>query len=164
MELDYIQKLIEILDRSNVMEFELENEEGRIKIDLRRGAVGSAPTQIVQRGIVGLEVSQIADGNVDNGKDVKTAVARTVQEKSEIQSHGNTVKSPIVGIFYDTPSPDAEPFVKVGQRIKKGDTLCIIEAMKVMNEIESEFEGEILEILCKKGTMVEYNQPIMVIG
>ena len=80
--------------------------------------------------------------------------------KEEIPQEGNIVKSPMVGTFYMKPSPDAEPYVEVGKQVKKGDVLCIIEAMKLMNEIESEFTGEVKEILVKDGEMVEYGKPL----
>ena len=74
---------------------------------------------------------------------------------------GNVVKSPIVGTFYTAPSPEAEPFVKVGDRVKKGDVLFIIESMKLMNEVTSEFEGTVAEILAQSGDPVEYGQELM---
>lgn len=81
-----------------------------------------------------------------------------------IKEDFNVVKSPMVGTFYAKPSPNSESYVEVGKRVKKGDVLCIIEAMKLMNEIESEFEGEIKEILVKDGEMVEYGKPLFRIG
>lgn len=86
-----------------------------------------------------------------------------MSEKKEEIEEGNLVKSPMVGTFYLKPSPNSEPYVKVGQKVKKGDTLCIIEAMKLMNEIESEFDGEIREILVKDEESVEYGKPLFVI-
>ena len=76
---------------------------------------------------------------------------------------GNTVKSPLVGTFYNAPSPDAEPFVKVGDTVKKGQVLGIVEAMKLMNEVESEFDGVVEQILIENAVMVEYGQPLFVI-
>lgn len=76
---------------------------------------------------------------------------------------GNVVKSPIVGTFYAASSPDKAPFVTIGQQVKKGDVLMIIESMKLMNEVQSEFDGTIAEILVKNGEAVEYDQPIMII-
>ena len=70
------------------------------------------------------------------------------------------VKSPMVGVFYDSPSPDSEPYVKVGSRVKKGDVLCIIEAMKLMNEITAQVDGEIVDVCAQNGQVVEYNQPL----
>lgn len=76
---------------------------------------------------------------------------------------GNVVKAPIVGTFYSAPSPDKPPFVKVGQQVKKGDVIMIIESMKLMNEVQSDFDGTVAEILVKNGEAVEYDQPIMII-
>ena len=84
------------------------------------------------------------------------------EDKTNVKE-GNVVKSPMVGTFYSKPSPTAECFVQVGSKVKKGDTLCIIEAMKLMNEIESEFDGEIVEILVKDSEMVDYGKPLFII-
>ena len=81
-------------------------------------------------------------------------------EKKEEKTAGKIITSPMVGTFYMKPSPNADPYVKVGQKVKKGDVLCIIEAMKLMNEIEAEFDGEIKEILVKDGESVEYGKPL----
>ena len=81
-------------------------------------------------------------------------------EKKEEKIAGKIITSPMVGTFYMKPSPNADPYVKVGQKVKKGDVLCIIEAMKLMNEIEAEFDGEIKEILVKDGESVEYGKPL----
>ena len=88
--------------------------------------------------------------------------APTVEAQNAVA--GNVVKSPIVGTFYAAPSPDKAPFVTVGQQVKKGDVLMIIESMKLMNEIQSEFDGTVKDILVKNGEAVEFDQPIMVIG
>ncbi len=85
------------------------------------------------------------------------------QIKDQVQTEeqvGNIVKSPMVGTFYIKPSPTSEPYVEIGKTVKKGDILCIIEAMKLMNEIESEFSGEVTEILVKDGDSVEYGTPL----
>ena len=90
----------------------------------------------------------------------KIIETRPVPPKND---EGKIIKSPMVGTFYSKPSPDAEPYVEVGKNVKKGDVLCIIEAMKLMNEIEAEFDGKIKEILVKDGEMVEYRKPLFVI-
>lgn len=99
-----------------------------------------------------------------NANEANTQVnAGTNSEAIQVQveqENYNVIKSPMVGTFYSSSSPEKEPYVKVGERIKKGDTLCIIEAMKLMNEIESEFDGEIAEILVKNEQMVEYGQAL----
>lgn len=89
------------------------------------------------------------------------AAAESVQPEPELT--GQVVKSPIVGTFYAASSPDAEPFVRVGSPVKKGDVLCIVEAMKMLNEIESEFDGTVRQILVQDGEMVEFDQPILVL-
>ena len=86
-------------------------------------------------------------------------VEKYEEKKSTIES-GNIITSPMVGTFYLKPSPNSEPYVKVGQKVKKGDVLCIIEAMKLMNEIESEYDGVVEEILVKDSECVEYGKPL----
>ena len=87
-----------------------------------------------------------------------------VQPQTQSDSDGAAIKAPMVGTFYSAPSPDALPFVQVGKSVKVGDTLCIIEAMKIMNEIESEFEGTVTDIKVNNGEAVEYNQPLFIIN
>ena len=109
------------------------------------------------------------------GMQVMPAVADTVsagsgsfngkqEQQEECQPEGKTVKAPLVGTFYAASAPDAEAFVSVGDTVKKGQTLGIIEAMKLMNEIESEYDGVVKEILIENGQMAEYGQPLFVIG
>lgn len=95
------------------------------------------------------------------GEDTKAGVASS--EGPKIKPNQTLVRSPFVGTFYQAPSPGADPFIKVGQKVKKGDVLCIVEAMKLMNEIEADADGIIVEILVQNGQPVEYNQPICII-
>ena len=90
----------------------------------------------------------------------QTAPAAQAEEESEDETY---ITSPIVGTFYSAPSPEAKAFVKVGDRVKAGQTVCILEAMKLMNDIESDFDGEVAEILVENGQPVEYGQPLFVI-
>ena len=85
------------------------------------------------------------------------------EEAFQAESNGNIVKSPLVGTFYAAPSEDADPFVKIGDKVKKGQVLAIVEAMKLMNDIESDFDGEIAEIYVESGQPVEYGQPLFCI-
>ena len=100
--------------------------------------------------------------------DVEIKPAKTEQQHgsnaADTQIQGNVVSSPLVGVFYEASSPDADAFVAVGDKVTKGQTLGIIEAMKLMNEIESEYEGTVLEVLVKDKDTVEYGQPLFVIG
>ncbi len=91
------------------------------------------------------------------------APIQTAAPEAPAQASGNVVKSPIVGTFYAASAPDKPPFVTVGQQVKKGDVIMIIESMKLMNEVQSEFDGTVAEILVKNGEAVEFDQPIMII-
>jgi acetyl-CoA carboxylase biotin carboxyl carrier protein len=92
--------------------------------------------------------------------ELMTAEEKVQPRVEEVKKEGTIVTSPIVGTFYASQGPDKEYFVKVGSRVKKGDTLCIIEAMKLMNEIDSEVDGEVVEVLVENEQMVEYGQPL----
>ena len=107
------------------------------------------------------EKVKIVEAIADCGEMQKSNVniEKYEEKKSTIES-GNTITSPMVGTFYLKPSPNAKPYVKVGQKVKKGDVLCIIEAMKLMNEIESEYDGVVEEILVKDSECVEYGKPL----
>ncbi len=94
---------------------------------------------------------------------VSAPAANTNASEKEETVDGNIVKSPIVGTFYSASSPDAEPFVKVGSKVKKGDVIMIIESMKLMNEVQSDFDGVVEKILVENGQAVEFDQPIMII-
>lgn len=102
------------------------------------------------------------DENVKVAVDEKPAEKNEKEETREVkeQVEGEMIKSPMVGTFYSKPSPTADPYVEVGSMVKKGDTVCIVEAMKLMNEIESEFSGAITEVLVKDGDAVEYGTPL----
>lgn len=105
------------------------------------------------------EVVKVVDAQVTQTKESTKIEVKEKDAEIEVEE-GNIVKAPMVGTFYSKPSPDAEPYVQIGQKVKKGDVLCIIEAMKLMNEIESEFDGEVIEILVKDGEAVEYGKPL----
>ena len=107
-------------------------------------------------------VTEVPVTVVENKEVVKKEEKIENTEKQEVE--GNIVKSPMVGTFYLKPSPDAEPYVEVGKQVNKGNVLCIIEAMKLMNEIESEFTGTVKQIYVKDGEPVEYGEPLFLIG
>ena len=148
MEYKEIKKLMEDMGNSKLTEIEIEFPNG-IKISMKKDSTAklTAPTPMIR------EKSEIVE--------VKETALPLVQEVKKTE--GKVVKSPMVGTFYLKSSPTSEPFVEIGNKVKKGDTLCIIEAMKLMNEIESEFDGEIVEILVKDGDMVDYGKPLFVI-
>ena len=148
MEYSEIKKLMDDMGDSKLTELEIEFPDG-IKISMKKddGKRLSAPVPTV----------------IAQAQPPMNIIQAQVPVEAKSKVEGNVVKSPMVGAFYSKSSPNAEPFVKVGSKVKKGDTLCIIEAMKLMNEIESEFDGEVVEILVKDEEMVEYGQPIFVI-
>ena len=148
MDYDKIKQLIEAVSKSNLTRFEV--EEGGLKISMR--------TDKDSKNIV-VAASQTAAATVAEPM-VQTAAVPQVEETAGSM----VVKSPLVGTFYCAPNVDAKPYVQVGDVVKKGQVLGIVEAMKLMNEIESEFEGEIKEILVENEQMVEYGQPLFVIG
>ena len=145
MELENLLKLIEIVSASELTGFRY--EENGVKIDMSKK---KEKLQVVQS-----EPELIFAGKTVSSMD------ETVKEEN---TEGEVVTSPLVGTYYEAPAEDAEAFVKVGDRVKKGQTLAIIEAMKLMNEIESEYDGVIKEIMVKNGQPVEYGQPLFRIG
>ena len=144
-----IKELMEYIEASSFVEFELEREGFKIKLVKRSaltdGATGSASP--AAQAVLAAAVTQVAEA---------PAPRPAVVESPDV----HLVKSPIVGTFYRAGSPTARSFVEVGDRVKKGQVLCIIEAMKLMNEIESDSDGEILEVLVANGQPVEYGEPL----
>ena len=145
MELENLLKLIETVSASELTGFRY--EENGVKIDMSKK---KEKLQVVQS-----EPELIFAGKTVSSMD------ETVKEEN---TEGEVVTSPLVGTYYEAPAEDAEAFVKVGDCVKKGQTLAIIEAMKLMNEIESEYDGVIKEVMVKNGQPVEYGQPLFRIG
>lgn len=143
MELDCLITLIDKVSSSELKSFEV--EEGNLKISMKK-----QKKKLYVTSGDGAEVSvmEIPEKSPAGEKDVP---------------EGNQVKAPLVGTFYNAPSPEAEPYVKVGDTVQKGQVLGIIEAMKLMNEIESEYDGTLEEVLIANGQMVEYGQPLFLI-
>ena len=148
MEFDKIKELIEAVSKSNLTRFEM--EEGNLKISMRTDKEGK---QVI---LAAPESPAAAPAPVS-----VPAAAAPVREEG--MPEGNVGKSPLVGTFYCAPSENADPYVKVGDVVKKGQVLGIVEAMKLMNEIESDYDGEVVEILVENEQMVEYGQPLFVI-
>lgn len=157
MDLNYLKKVIKILDESSLSQLEI--EEDGLKIKLTKYIENSFLPQ--QPVLTSLPQKNVVDIQETDTKYTETPKA-TVEPQEE-QNIGHIVKSPIVGTFYRAPSPDSEPFVEIGQKVTKGSPLCIIEAMKLMNEIESDVTGTVTKILVENGQPVEYGQPIFVI-
>ncbi len=147
MEYEKIKQLIEDMGNSKLTSLDIEFPDGT-KISAKK------EKQIVTEKPVTVAVNE----------EVVTQKEESTENTDKKVPEGNVVKSPMVGTFYIKPSPDAEPYVEVGKQVNKGDVLCIIEAMKLMNEIESEFTGKVKEIYVKDGEPVEYGKPLFLIG
>ncbi|MEO6694657.1 MAG: acetyl-CoA carboxylase biotin carboxyl carrier protein [Ignavibacteria bacterium] len=156
MDLNYLKKLIRILDTSNVAEIEIEEDGTKIKLSKPK----FKPAQMSQGNNPVYQTSFATDSG-----DLKNENANVESTKPVIPKSDNTteVKSPMVGTFYRAPSPDADSYINIGSNVSPGSVLCIIEAMKLMNEIEAEVSGKIVQILVENGQPVEYNQPLFLI-
>lgn len=149
MDIRKIKKLIELIEESDVEELEIREGEDAIKISRRRAAPAA---QVFATAPTTAAPPQAASTN-----------ASAPQTIAETPAQG-TINSPMVGTFYRSPSPDAAPFVEIGQSIKTGDVLCIVEAMKMMNQIEADKSGVITDILIENGAPVEFDQPLYTIA
>ena len=150
MDLRKLKTLIDLVSESNVSELEITEAEGKVRI------VKGAPVVQTLAAPLSAAVAPLP---------VAAAPAAAVAAAAPVAAPpaGHTVKSPMVGTFYRASSPGAKPFVEVGHAIKEGETVCIIEAMKILNEIEADKSGTITQILCENGQAVEYGQPLFVI-
>lgn len=152
MDLKLIKNLLDLISESDVNEVSI--EEGDFKLKVKKQS-DSAPAIHYQASAPQPAAAPQAP--------VNTAESNQSSAKTKEKASGDVVKSPIVGTYYEAPSPDSDPFIAVGQRIEKGQTLCIIEAMKIMNEIEAEFSGTVEKILIENGTPVEFDQPLFIV-
>ena len=153
MDLSYVKKIIKLVENSSIDELELEEEEKKIKVARNRTAGISVHTTPVHSAAV---VHSAPTAAAFVPEPAKPAIAAPVQQYHEI-------RSPIVGTFYRAPSPEAEAYVEVGQQIKTGTVLCIVEAMKLMNEIESDCDGTVVKVMVENGKPVEYNQVLFLV-
>ncbi|NWF88974.1 MAG: acetyl-CoA carboxylase biotin carboxyl carrier protein [Ignavibacteriaceae bacterium] len=151
MDLNLVKKLIKIVDTSGITDLEVEQDGVRIKIAKKIRAVQGGPKPHVV-------VSPASSEEVES---VDTSAKKENTEEKTNTLH--EIRSPIVGTFYRAPAPDADPYIQVGDIITKGSVLCIIEAMKLMNEIESDIDGRVIKILVENGKPVEFNQPLFLI-
>jgi acetyl-CoA carboxylase biotin carboxyl carrier protein len=152
MDLRKLKTLIDLVSDSNVSELEITEAEGKVRIVKGGGAV-------VQNYATAVGYAAPAGVPVAAAPAVATAPVVVVQAAPI----GHTVKSPMVGTFYRSSSPGAKAFVEIGDSIKAGETICIIEAMKILNEIEADKSGTVTQILCENGQAVEYGQPLFII-
>lgn len=151
MDLRKLKTLIDLVSESNVSELEITEAEGKVRI------VKSGPTPVA------MVAAPVAAVPAAVAAPVAAAAAAPAAAPAEPEPTGHQVKSPMVGTFYRASSPGAKSFVEVGSQVKEGDTICIIEAMKILNEIEADKSGTITKILAENGQAVEYGAPLFVI-
>ena len=153
MDLRKIKKLMELLEESGIAEIEVKEGEESIKLSRNISTTNMQAPQMIQQPTqtnqppANQQISDIGTNTVGDLKEGKR----------------NTVNSPMVGTFYASASPESKPFVTIGQSVKKGDTLCILEAMKMMNQVQAESDGKIVEILVDNAEPVEFDQPLFVL-
>ena len=151
MDIRKIKKLIELVEESGITELEVQEEEGTVRISRAAPAVAPAAIQYAAAPVAPTAAPAAAP------------VAAAPAEAPVAEISGHQVRSPMVGTFYRSPSPEAKAFVEVGQTVKVGDALCIVEAMKMMNRIEADKAGVVKAILVNDGEAVEFDQPLIVI-
>ena len=155
MDLRKLKKLIDLVEESGIAELEVTEGEEKVRI-VKHTAMAAPQTYMIPQGTPAMmpaatreKSSSFDDDDLDDDTD---------------EPEGEVVKSPMVGTFYRAASPGSDPFVEVGSTVKAGDTLCIVEAMKLLNEIEAEFAGTVKAILVENGQPVEYGEPLFIIG
>lgn len=153
MDIRKIKKLIELVEESGITELEVQEEEGTVRISRAAPAVAPAAVQYAAAPVVAPTPAA----------PTQTPAAATPAPAASDELSGHLVRSPMVGTFYRSPSPEAKAFVEVGQSVKVGDALCIVEAMKMMNRIEADKAGVVKAILINDGDAVEFDEPLIVI-
>lgn len=157
MDLNLIKKLVKIVDSSGITDLEIDENGVKIRIAKKiRNAGISTQTQFTEP-----DLQQTV--SVRQSSDVAKVTSEPPAEEKLVGANLHEIRSPIVGTFYRAPSPEANAFVQVGSEVSPGSVLCIVEAMKLMNEIESDVNGKVVKILVENGKPVEYNQPLFLI-
>ncbi|EDV4447457.1 acetyl-CoA carboxylase biotin carboxyl carrier protein [Salmonella enterica subsp. enterica] len=155
MDIRKIKKLIELVEESGISELEI--SEGEESVHISR-TTANAGFPVMQQAYAAPMMQQPALSNA-----VAPAATPAMEAPAAAEISGHIVRSPMVGTFYRTPSPDAKAFIEVGQKVNVGDTLCIVEAMKMMNQIEADKAGTVKAILVESGQPVEFDEPLVVI-
>ena len=155
MNVEEIKELMTLFNESNMTEFHLSNEEFEVQFSKREEY-----PQVVSNAVA--PVANVASPVVEVAP-VNAASSAEAQETPQVATDAKYITSPIVGVVYLQSSPDADPFVQVGKQLTSNDTVCIVEAMKIMNEIKSDFNGEVVEVLVENGQMVDFGQKLFAI-
>ncbi|HAU3249599.1 TPA: acetyl-CoA carboxylase biotin carboxyl carrier protein [Salmonella enterica subsp. houtenae] len=155
MDIRKIKRLIELVEESGISELEISEGEESVRISR---TTANAGFPVMQQAYAAPMMQQPALSNA-----VAPAATPAMEAPAAAEISGHIVRSPMVGTFYRTPSPDAKAFIEVGQKVNVGDTLCIVEAMKMMNQIEADKAGTVKAILVESGQPVEFDEPLVVI-
>jgi acetyl-CoA carboxylase biotin carboxyl carrier protein len=156
MDLRKLKTLIDLVSESNISELEITEAEGKVRI-VKGGVAIAAP--VMMAAPVAMEPAASAAAAAAAAQ----AASASAAPPAAVEPAGRVIKSPMVGTYYRAASPGAKPFAEVGNVIKEGDPVCIIEAMKIMNEIEADCAGKIVQILCENGQAVEFGQPLFIV-
>jgi acetyl-CoA carboxylase biotin carboxyl carrier protein len=159
MKVQEIRELIKLVDQSSIDEFVYEEDGAKVKMKKRSNItyVQQEPLAVQQPAAAAQPVAS------QTAAPKEQAANNAAESEPSVDSTLHKITSPMVGTFYQSPSPDADPYVKVGSKVQKDTVVCIIEAMKLFNEIEAEVDGEIVEVLVKDGQLVEYGQPLFLV-
>lgn len=151
-----IREIIKLIDDSNINEFTYETDGTKIKIKKPTTHTSNESNNGDVQPVTIQEIEPV----VKVQKEVQEVEKSIVSTEQPTENYDYEIKSPMVGTFYEAPSPESEPYIKVGQKVDEQSIVCIVEAMKLFNEIEAEISGEIIEVLVKDGELVEYGQPL----
>ncbi|OLS41751.1 acetyl-CoA carboxylase biotin carboxyl carrier protein [Bacillus sp. MRMR6] len=158
-----IRELIKLVDQSSIDEFVYENDGSKIKMKKNTAATVTTVQQVPQAALQVAPVSQAAAVEAAPVQEQVQEAPKAAQSNEQETANLHKITSPMVGTFYASPTPDADAYVKAGSTVTKDSIVCIVEAMKLFNEIEAEVNGEIVEVLVKSGQLVEYGQPLFLV-
>ena len=157
MDLRKLKTLIDLVSESNISELEITEAEGKVRI-VKGGPMGTAAAPLIYAPAPAPVIAP-----PPTVAEATAALAAATAAENPADPAGKVIKSPMVGTFYRSASPGAKPFVELGDSIKPGQPVCIIEAMKIMNEIEADCEGKVVRLLCDNGEAVEFGQPLFIV-
>lgn len=165
LKIQEIREIIKLIDQSNIDEFTYENEGSKIKMKKHAAQTVVSTQQVAAPAPQAVPQQQAPQAPAQQNQQAQTPAAETKQEAAPKQEDANLHKitSPMVGTFYASPSPDQAAYVQEGDKVGENSVVCIVEAMKLFNEIEAEVKGEIVEVLVDNGQLVEYGQPLFLV-
>lgn len=153
---EQIKELVNSIDSSSLRVFQLESEGIKLKLSKNKESINESSIESNSE----VKIPEVKSNVVNIEKEIKEEKVITINESTVIDENFNSVKSPLVGTYYSSATPGGKPYVELGKKVKKGDVLCIVEAMKIMNEITSEYDGEIVEVLRQDEDIVEFGMDL----